>query len=346
MGYGNGGNMARICPYCGATNKDIAELCRKCERPISPITQGPFQPQYQTQYSPQQYPPYPQPYQIIPPGKEDKSILLIVSIVIFAVVIIFAIAIAAFLTFQFEIASQEEEDISLRVTSAEWRDYDLYGFHGDANHRFLWLTLEITNNDTKTITLSSYGFECNNSDGSSYGSIIIDGLFGVHEVAPGNSANVTVIFMVPNDWTPEIVTYQDWMWIDSPWENEPKYSTDVPTPTQGESHMLMMITNATLNSFDLNYSPVSEGKICLWLEVEINNNWNDYLPLSSIEFDIEGENGTIYAYPDFDGPDFILSGGSATITLVFEIPEDIIPLKLHYYPEFGPLSHIDIPTPT
>lgn len=238
----------------------------------------------------------------------------------------------------------------MTVTSAEWRDYDMNGFPAAADHRFLWSTIEMTNNGENTISIHPFSnFKCDSSD-SSFQSIFT-GVFGEflgnYEIAPGNSANATVIFMVPENWTPEIVTYSEWeFWNGGIWGNMPEYSADVPTPIQGESHVQITIINATLNNVDFNNTTASQGKIFLWLEVEMNNNWYEAISLDSNTFDVEGTNGTIYSYPDFDGPDFLLTGGSTAITLVFEIPENWDPLKLRYDAEFAPFTETDIPSLT
>ncbi len=102
-----------------------------------------------------------------------------------------------------------------------------------------------------------------------------------------------------------------------------------------KAKMNVLGTEANLtDTYDL--TP-EQGNEFLWVEVEVESqNEEEDLSLSTVDFKMTTEEGSVYEMPQEDGaPDKITPGTTATFSLVFEIPRDETGEELRFEPGWG-----------
>jgi len=158
----------------------------------------------------------------VSPEKMAIGIIAVIIIVVF--IVIAAIGAYLFFTFWANVSEEFGGDASITNIDAEWRYYDTWdAFHPvpDIGYRFLWLNFTLNNNGDSTISCSYLWFEVQGTDGTIYKSDF-SSYIGPDEIAAGGSGKIMIIFEVPEDWTPNILHYDELL--------GPECQANIPTP--------------------------------------------------------------------------------------------------------------------
>jgi len=110
----------------------------------------------------------------------------------------------------------------------------------------------------------------------------------------------------------------------------PRTSDESGNDQEDSVLVVMTITSARWEELDASGLSASTGCLCLWLSVNITNNWAEELAVNSMYLKLQTTSGAIYSVESIWGPDSLAVGGAGTFGMVFEVPENLTPQKLVY----------------
>ena len=291
--------MAMRCPKCGRANIDNASFCTVCGNPIGGDA-------HQVPTATRQ-------------TSEKNSSTMIIAVIAVIIVVVVVIGVAAFAVMRSadEIVNRE---VTMSVMDATEVIHPFWNPPDD--HTFIQLMLKMTNNKTSSKTLSPAYFEIVTGSGSSF-----DYTWSIDHTVPDSlaaesTATFSIAFAVPIGETPTKVTYQGFL--------EKMIEAPIDHVTPGTVKITMTVTDASEVDGDF---PPDDGKRYMLIEFDMTNAYNVTISLNPYDFELLTTSGTIYEYSwwvDYDIPDGLAAGATASMYLGFEIPDSTTPDRLLY----------------
>jgi hypothetical protein len=269
-------------------------------------------------------------------------VVIIVAVVLIAVVALGSLA--AFLkpSGQQTTPGQPTTSHSAALTAdgAQWKYTDPYlGWHTSRGHYYLWINATVKN--TGSLSLDSISYLDFNLfwSGSSTG-VTGTAVWSSFSLAPGQSVPVVIAFSSTGIIAPRNLQFR-FSYLQGGTTN-----ASVPVPTPPADEVTLTSQSASWSLKDIYGLPPKTGNRYLWLNLTIQNRWNQSASVNLFYFKSQGVDGSEYNTQERQGADSIASGGSGAVTLVFEVPTTWMPKTLHYDMLIGPWADMTIPVPT
>lgn len=224
----------------------------------------------------------------------------------------------------------------LGVNGAAWGyEHPGYGLHTSRGEYYLTVNVTLRNPGTTTIRViaSELTVSWANSSNATKG---VSDWFGI-EVAGSTTSVFSVSFESTGTRTPLTLQFADM--------GTSPVSAAVPTPLEPAQEVLFSNVSSAKRPVNLDGFFASPGQTYVWVNFTMQNRWTEPLPVTMFDFKVEDANGSRYTADGRQGPDEIGSGGSANVTIVFEVPAAWAPLRVLFDATFGPWADFFVPAP-
>jgi len=199
--------------------------------------------------------------------------------------------------------------------------------HSSLGKYFMTIQVSMANSASISGSVSASDFRLNASSGQSYTTPSMRPSSFI-TIAAGGSQSFTLIFAAVN-------------------MNETGYQLEMstrtaaikasvapppPPPPEFDAH----IDNSTKNPYDNYGLPAHSGSAFLWVNLTMTNHWHNPLSINIYYFELKLQGGAQYTSHSRLGPDAISTGGTAQITVLWEIPSTGSPNQIIFDQFFGP----------
>jgi len=267
-----------------------------------------------------------------------KKLFLIIVLAVILSVVILGVAFAFLVAFT---AQQAEESYRAEVTAnrAEWKYEDpSLSFHTSRGNYYLWVNVTVKNTGSRSLSISYLDFTLVWSGQSA--PITGTAAWSSFSLPSTKTATLTIAYPSEGLKTPDKIDFRF-----SVFENG-HIQASVPSPSGPALEVTLTPVSSEWKLIDTYGRTPDPGNRFLWLTFQVKNDWDEPISVNIFYFKAEGIDGSTYSVPQREGPDEIASGGTGTVTLVFEVPDTWTPKVLHYDMLFGPWADMAVPAPT
>lgn len=353
--------MANICPNCGLSNPEDHGFCARCgsRLPIQRAPSGPARGVVTAGRAPKVHAPdkviahkapkaqapmndTPPPYaaSYLPPPKPPWSTGKVIAVIVVSILLACGGLTALGLLFFGNVTRQVESSYSadLSVNKAEWKHEDpSFSFHTSRANYYLWVNVTVKNTGSSSLSISYLDFTMLWS-GQGAG-ITGTAAWSSFSLPSAKTATLTIAYPSEGLKTPVKIDFEFSFFEDG------RVQAFVPTPAGPAVEVTLTTISSEWKLIDTYGRTPDPDNWFLWLTFQMRNAWDEPISVNIFYFKAEGVDGSTYSVPQREGPDEIASGGTGTITLVFEVPETWLPEVLHYDMTFGPWADMNIPSP-
>ena len=269
-----------------------------------------------------------------PPSKKDDTLLIVIVVAVAAIVIVGGLVIGLAIMHVSE-NGDRSKDLSLTVLTARWEELDSHGLKADQGSQWLWISVEARNNGSVALSINAMYFLLTVHGGTEYSTIDNWGPDGLGARGTGIFG---FVFSLPLNSIPEQIIYRDVL-------GDISVAANVPTPSPVTPDVVISAISSQKQPYDLDGIVWTvPGETFLWISFHMRNAWTSDIDTGTLEFKLEGSDGSIEYVWDKNGPDVIGTGDGGDITLVFIVNLEFIPKVLDYEMLFGPFCSVTVPS--
>jgi len=262
------------------------------------------------------------------PPRRGTSWLVVMLVVVVGVVL--AIVAAAFLLSLGNIARGPQYTMSTSNPKYAFEDSSSI-LHSSLGEYYLTLQVSMANTGSVSGSVSALEFRLNATQGRLYETRAMRPSSFITLAAGGSQAFTLVFVGVKMNETAYRLEFSTETTV-----LRAEVAPPPPPPPEFDLH----IDNSTDNPYDNYGLPPGSGSVFLWVNLTITNHWHDPITTYTSAFGIELRGGAHYVAHSRLGADGISTGGTARITILWEIPATGTPNQIIFDEGFGPWGFI------
>ncbi len=262
-----------------------------------------------------------------PPSHTLRNVAIVLVVV---VIVVLGVIAAAFLQSSTNVARGPQYTMSASNPKYAFEDSS-YSLHSLLGKYYMSLQVSMANAGSISGSVSAFDFRLNTSSGYSYRTPAMRPSSFI-TIAAGGSQAFTLVFdgvnMNETGYRLEFSTTTAAL--------KAEVAPPPPPPPEFDAH----IENSTRKPYDNYGLPAKSGSVFLWVNLRMTNHWHDPLRINIYYFELELQGGARYVAHSRLGPDSISTGGTAQVTVLWEIPATGVPNKVIFNQIFGPWGFI------